>query len=154
MSCKSCCQLASVDKGRALFCKIRITKLTFCLNFRYKFIIMVYWWYTSYFFIIKYVFRRDQLFLGLRLIFVISWHIFVIFPFSLIDFCINEILNISKVKLKIMVAFMIGYIFVNLIFIFYQIFYFSIKPWRFPVIKNLFNIWNKIAHDIQECFIK
>ena len=43
---------------------------------------------------------------------------FLIFPFSLIDFCVNEILNISKCKLKIMVPFMIWCVFVKMVFLF------------------------------------
>ena len=58
------------------------------------------------------VFRRDQYFLGLRLfsdkliwyLRDITWY-FVIFPLSVIGFYVNEILNISKVALKIMIPF-------------------------------------------------
>ena len=61
-------QLAIIDKGRALSCKIRIKKLIFCLNFRYKFLIMVYWWYTRYFLPFNNVLKRDQYLLGLKLL--------------------------------------------------------------------------------------
>lgn len=67
-------------------------------------------------------------------------------------FCVNEIMNISKVKLKLMINLPIGCIFVNLIFIYYKTLWFSFKPWGLPVIKNNLLIWNKVAHDIQRCF--
>ena len=43
-------KMAIIDRGRALSCKIWIKKLTFCLNFRCKFVIMIYWWYKSIFY--------------------------------------------------------------------------------------------------------
>ena len=94
------------------------------------------------------------------------WYILVIFLFSLIDSFANEILNISKFKNLIAITF--GCVFLNLIFIAYQFFYFSIKSWRLPVIKNhlliwkllmIFcidsvnnNIWSRISHG--RCYIK
>ena len=57
-------------------------------------------------------------------------------------------------KLKIMIAIMIGYVFVNFIFYILSRFLFSIKSFRLPVIENHLLIWNKIAHDVQKCFIK
>ena len=66
-------------------------------------------------------------------------YLLVIFLFSLIDSFANEILNISKFKNLIAITF--GCVFLNLIFIAYQFFYFSIKPWRLPVIKNHLLIW-------------
>ena len=57
-------------------------------------------------------------------------------------------------KLKFMIAFMIERIFVNLIFIFCQIFDFSIELSGLLVIKIHLLIWNKIAYHIQKSFIK
>ena len=97
---KSCWQLAIIDKGRALSYKIWIKKPTIGLNFRYKFVIMVYWWYIWYFFNHPIIILQ-----GTNIFWV--WElsdnlndIFRIFPFSLIDFCVIEIFHISKVKLK------------------------------------------------------
>ena len=48
---------------------------------------------------------------------------FSTYPFRLSDFCVNEILNKSEVKQKIMIAFTIGCVSVNLNYQFFLFFY-------------------------------
>ena len=89
MSCKSCWQLAIIDKGCALSCKIRIKKLTLCFNFRYTFVVLIYCWYTRYFFTIQCFWKRP--------LFLKNWDFYQIIygtyyrniSFSLIDFRVD-----------------------------------------------------------------
>ena len=121
--------------GRA---KYELESSQFVLVSDINWLLCYIWRYTSYFLSFKNPFRKDQYFLGLRLITYVTY------------FCVNKILNISKVKLKILIALTVGCVFVNLIFVFY--FHFSIKTRRLPVIKDHQLIWNKIAHGTQKCF--
>ena len=132
------------DKRHALPCKIWIIKLklTLCLNFIYTFVIMVYWSHTRHIFTIQCFWKVPILFRIETFIRKLKWCILVIFPFSLIIFFVNEILNISKMKLKIIIAFTIGCV---LHFIKFLFFYQTMEALCH---QNLLLIWNKIAHDM------
>ena len=143
MSCKSCWQLAIIDKGRALHCKIWIKELSLWLNYRYKSVVMLYWWYTRYFYHSVMFLEGINIFQDWDFYHKLTWHILV----RLIDFCVDGILNRQKAELKIVIAFVMGCVLINVIF------NFSYKSWRLPVIKNSLLIWNRIAYDMQKCFI-
>ena len=89
MSCKSCWQLAIIDKGRALHCKIWIKELSLWLNYRYKSVVMLYWWYTRYFYHSVMFLEGINIFQDWDFYHKLTWHILV----RLIDFCVDGILN-------------------------------------------------------------
>lgn len=119
MSCKSCWQLAIINKEHVLSCNIWIKKLTLCINFRYKFVI-IYWCCLRYFLTIPClwkgpIFFRIEIYLitcmTLPECFLLAWSI------VLMRSCINQKWNWKWL------AFCV---FVDLILIFYHILDFSV----------------------------